>query len=48
MLGQNIRVGLAELMEQPRRAFDVREQERDRPRGQACHARIMRRAGEKV
>jgi hypothetical protein len=29
VIGQNVRVLVAELLQKPRRAFDVREQERD-------------------
>jgi hypothetical protein len=48
MLAERVRVGVAELVQQPRRPLDVREQERDGPGGQLAHTGMMRRLEPKV
>ena len=43
VLGQRVRIRLPELVQKPRRALDVREEEGDRAARELTHERIMRR-----
>ena len=48
VLGEDVRVIIPELLQQPRRSFHVRKQEGDCPGRQVGHADMMRRSCEKV
>jgi hypothetical protein len=48
VLAERIGVGVAELTQQPRRPFDVREEEGHGPGGQPGHTGMMRRLEAKV
>jgi hypothetical protein len=43
MFRKRVRVRIAQLVQQPRRALDVREQKRDRPGRELTHTAMMRR-----
>jgi hypothetical protein len=45
MLGQNVGIPVPQLVQQPRRAFDVREEEGDRSARQLAHGGIIRQNG---
>ena len=45
VLGQDLRIPVSVLVEQPRRAFDVREEEGDRSARQLAHSGIIRQNG---
>jgi hypothetical protein len=45
MLSEHLRIAIAELFEQPRRALDVGEEERDRAAWKLPHGQMIRRFG---
>jgi hypothetical protein len=48
MLAEHVRVGIPELVQQPRRPLDVCEEEGHGPGGQPGHTGMMRRLEAKV
>jgi len=42
MLSEHLRIAIAELLEQPRRALDVGEEERDRATRKLPHGQMIR------